>query len=147
MPKIKNQPKIIRVRKYNKFDSEADTCPTDNIDETNKRFSFKYIQLTQVFRVLSKLKNGKAVEIHNIPNKSLKLSKDIISNSLTGINASIINNLFPVDFKVGRVTPLFKGDSREDLNNYRPITVLPTIARIFERLIYNQLYTYFTENN
>ena len=127
---------------------QTDTCPMDNIAETNGRFSFKYIQPTQVFRVLSKLKNGKAVGIHNIPNKSLKLSKDIISNSLADIfNASIINNIFPVDLKIGRVTPLFKGDSREDLNNYRPITVLPTIARVFERLIYDQLYAYFTENS
>ena len=127
---------------------QTDTYPIDNVDETNKRFSFKYIQPTQVFWVLSKLKNGKAVRIHNIPNKSLKLSKDIISNSLADIfNASIINNLFPVDIKIGRVTPLFKGDSREDLNNHRPITVLPSIARIFERLMYNQIYSYFTENN
>ena len=57
---------------------QTDTCLIDNIDETNKRFSFKYIQPTQVFRVLSKLTNGKAVGIHNIPNKCLKLSKDII---------------------------------------------------------------------
>ena len=57
---------------------QTDTCPIDNIDETNKRVSFKYIQPTQVFRVLSKLKNGKAVGIHNILNKFLKLSKDII---------------------------------------------------------------------
>ena len=125
----------------------TDTCPINNIDERNKRFSFKYIQPTQVFHVLSKLKNGKAVGIHNILHKSLKFSKDIISNSLADIfNASIINNIFPVDFKSGRVTPLFKGDSREDLNNYRPITVLSTIARIFERLIYDQLYAYFTKN-
>ena len=54
---------------------QTDTCPIDNIDETNKRFSFKYIQPTQVYRVLSKLKNGKAVGVHSIPNKSLKLSK------------------------------------------------------------------------
>ena len=46
---------------------QTDTCPIDNIAETNERFSFKYIQPTQVFRVLSKLKNGKAVGIHNIP--------------------------------------------------------------------------------
>ena len=85
---------------------QTDTCPIDNIDETNKRFSFKYIQPTKVYQVLSKLKNGKAVGIHNIPNK---LSKDIISNSVAdNLNASIINNIFPVDFKIGGVTPLLK---------------------------------------
>ena len=40
----------------------------------------------------------------------------------------------------------FKSDNREDLNNYRPISVLPTVARVFERLIYEQLYNYFAEN-
>ena len=63
------------------------------------------------------------------------------------IENQFINNIFPVDFKIGRVAPLFKGVSRQDMNNYRPNTVLPTIARIFERLIYDQLYAYFTKNN
>ena len=72
-----------------------------NIAETKKRFSFKYIQPTHVFRVLSKLENG--------PNKSLKPSKDIISNSLADtFNASVINNIFSADLKIGIVTPLLK---------------------------------------
>ena len=80
-----------------------------NIAETKKRFSFKYIQPPHVFRVLSKLENGKAVGIHNIPNKSLKPSKDIISNSLADtFYASVINNIFPVDLKIGIVIPLLK---------------------------------------
>ena len=86
---------------------QTDTCPIDNIAETKKRSTFNHIQLIKVFRVLSKLKNGKAVGIQNIPNKSPKRSKDIISNSLADIfNESIISNIFPVDFKIGRVTPV-----------------------------------------
>ena len=118
---------------------QTDTCPIYNIAETNGRSSFKYIQPKFL---------GYCQNLKIIPNKSLKFYKDIISNSLADIfNASIINNIFPVDFKIGRVTPLFKGDSREDLNNYRPITVLPTIRRVFERLIYDQRYAYFAENS
>ena len=41
---------------------------------------------------------------------------------------------------------MFKSGDKEDLNNYRPVSVLPTIARIFERLLYNQLYDYSTAN-
>ena len=41
----------------------------------------------------------------------------------------------------------FKSGERNDPNNFRPISVLPTIARVFERLVYEQMYTYFTENN
>ena len=39
-----------------------------------------------------------------------------------------------------RVALICKSDDRDDLNNYRPISVLPTVARVFERLIYEQLY-------
>ena len=61
-------------------------------------------------------------------------------------NLSIETNTFPDDFKIGKVAPVFKSGDKEDLNNYRPISVPPTIARIFERLLYNQLYDYLTVN-
>ena len=41
---------------------------------------------------------------------------------------------------------IFKSGDKQDLNNYRSILVLPTIARIFEKLLYDQLYKYFTDN-
>ena len=43
--------------------------------------------------------------------------------------------------------PLFKRGDVCQLNNYRPISLLPTISKVFERVIYSQLYTYFSENN
>ena len=47
--------------------------------------------------------------------------------------------MFPDDLKTGKVAPVFKSGNRDNLNNYRPITVLPTIAKFFEKLIYPQL--------
>ena len=43
--------------------------------------------------------------------------------------------------------PLFKRGDVSQLNNYRPISLLPTISKVFERIIYSQLYAYFNENN
>ena len=43
--------------------------------------------------------------------------------------------------------PLFKRGDVNQLNNYRPISLLPTISKVFENIIYSQLYTYFNENN
>ena len=101
----------------------------------------------QVHKIISKLKNGKATGIHQMRNKLLKVSKELISSSLARIfNQCIQTNILPDDFKVGRVTPIFKSGDKEDLNNYRPISVLPTVARIFEKLLYEQLYKYFTDN-
>ena len=83
---------------------------------------------------LGQQKNWKATGIHNILSKSLKLSKDIIALSLTTIfNACIKERIFINDFKTRRVSPIFKSGRKDLPGNYRPVTVLPTIARIFER--------------
>ena len=58
-------------------------------------------------------------------------------------NLSISTKIFPDDLKV---VPVYKSGERENLNNYRPIAVLPTIARVFEKLLYRQLYSYLMNN-
>ena len=47
---------------------------------------------------------------------------------------------------MAKVSPIFKNGSKSDLNNYRPISVIPTVAKIFEKNIYDQLYQYLNEN-
>ena len=86
--------------------------------------------------------------MHNIPNIVLKASMNIISPSLCGIfTTAISSNQFIDELKIAKVAAVFKAGERDDLNNYRLISVLPTIARVFEKLIYKQLYEYFTVNN
>ena len=48
--------------------------------------------------------------------------------------------------KLARVVPIFKSGQSNDRSNYRPISVLPFLSRIFEKLIYNQLYDYLDKN-
>ena len=123
----------------------------DYLSKTGKftsRFRFKKIHPKSVFAILSKFKNGKASGMSMIPNKILKSAKHIISESLTDIfNASLESNTFPDDLKVAGVTPIFKNGERNDLQNYRPISVLCTVARILEKLIYQPLYDYLMENS
>ena len=61
-------------------------------------------------------------------------------------NLSISTKIFPDNLKVLKVVPLCKSGERENLNNYRPIAVLPTIARVFEKPLYRQLYSYLMNN-
>ena len=58
----------------------------------------------------------------------------------------LITGIFPERIKIAKVLPLYKKDDKELLNNYRPISLLPVISKIFERIIYNQLYSYFEIN-
>ena len=61
----------------------------------------------------------------------------------------ITTGIFPDSFKISKITPLFKKGDVSLLSNYcnRPISLLPTISKIFERVLYNQLYEYFNSNN
>ena len=58
---------------------------------------------------------------------------------------SIDSNRFPSDWKTARVIPLFKNGQRSVLDNYRPISILPVVSKIMERLLYNQISDYFTK--
>ena len=61
-------------------------------------------------------------------------------------NLSIEKGIFPDDLKIAKVTPIYKADDKSNLSNYRPISVLSCFSKILERIMYNRLYQYLTEN-
>ena len=146
---------------FNKFFAEigpqlANKIPRSGINhsfenyltKTNSKFSFEEISSFDVQQLLSELDTSKANGLDNIPARLLKDCPDLISESLTQIfNESINQGLFPVDWKKARVTPIYKNSGeRNDPSNYRPISVIPIIAKLIERVVYNQLYEYFINN-
>ena len=97
---------------------------------------------------MTKLKNGKASGMDMMSDKFIKVARNIIALSLCDIfNSSIEKKVFPHDFKTAVVTPIFKSGEVDNLGNYRPISVLSTIAQIFEKLLYTQLYQFLTDND
>ena len=59
-----------------------------------------------------------------------------------------MTGIFPDEWKSARVTQLYKtSGKRSDPPNYRPISIIPVVAKVFERIIYDQLYHYLTKNN
>ena len=121
--------------------------PTTHMKSVEAKSSFKPISVPQVIRIIKKLLNSKATGIHGIPNKTLKETADIIGPSLTDIfNFSVLIKVFPDDLKIGKVASVYKSGDKDDLNNYRPISVLPTVARVFEKILYGQVYDHFTSN-
>ena len=126
----------------------TDINPTQFLKEAKTKFQFKQIKVEEVFRVINKLVNVKTVRTHAIPNRSLKEANNLISPSLCEIfNCAIKTKTYPDDLNIATTTPLFKTDDKEEMNNYRPISVTPTVAHVFERLVYNQIYKYLNKNN
>ena len=77
-----------------------------------------------MIKLLEKLINSKATGIHDIPNRALKDSAEIIAPSLTDIfNFSVASKVFPDDLKVGKIAPVHRSGDKDQLNNYRPVSV------------------------
>ena len=73
---------------------------------------------------------------------------DLISVYLRDLfNKSLLSGVLPDDWKCARVTPLFKQGEASDLNNYRPISVISVIAKVFERIVYDQLYNFLSDED
>ena len=101
-----------------------------------------------MFSLLSKLCKSKATHLDRISPELLRVCPDLIAESLCTIfNRSINTGILPTDWKSSKVIPLFKKGERRDLNNYRPISIIPVVAKVFERIIYNQVYGFLVDNN
>ena len=114
---------------------------------TLKKFAFKKINDNEVLSIINKLKNKKSRGADNISNQLLKTIKQELCKPLTIIiNQMIETGVYPEKFKILKITPIYKKNERTNIANYRPISLLPTLSKIFERVIHTQLYTYFDEN-
>ena len=110
-------------------------------------FHIPHVSASFIQQQLQNLKTNKATGIDDISAKYLKLSASVVSQPLaTILNLSITNGIFPDDLKKAKVTPIFKKGEKHDINNYRPISVLPIITGIFERYISTCLIGFLDEH-
>ena len=97
---------------------------------------------------IAQIKTNKSPGIDCISAKLLKDAGDTISESLANIfNLSLQSGIFPDDWKLARITPIYKDGSKTQCGNYRPISVISIVAKVFEKLVCNQLRFFMKENN
>ena len=111
-------------------------------------FEIDLITPYEVSLIIDKLDINKASGVDRIGPRILKLCKDSISEVLASlINSCISSGVFPDTLKIASVIPLHKGGAKDDPNNYRPISLLPTISKIIERHVVNKLNDYLKKTN
>jgi hypothetical protein len=96
----------------------------------------------EVGDIIKKLQNGKSSDI---PITVIKKAAPILAPTLT-VHLNHLMNLgkFPDELKLGKITPIYKKDNKELLENYRPVSTLPIFGKIFEKVIYTRIYSYFS---
>ena len=116
--------------------------------KSNDNFSFRPVSVTLVYNLLVKLSTSKATGMDNIAAKALKMAAPAVALSLTEIfNMSIDTQQFPSELKTAKAIPLFKKGQRSLLDNYRPILILLVVSKLMERILYDQIYEYFDQQN
>ena len=113
------------------------------MNNCNTRFHFENIEDQHIRDAIAKIKTSKGFGNYSISSYFLKLALPAVRKSLTYLfNRSINQCKFPTTWKIARVTPMFKDGDKKAKENYRPISVLPFICRLFEKKIYSPLYVY-----
>ena len=111
-------------------------------------FSIPFITSDQVLSYIRILDPSKATGLDGLGPRIIKLAANSISPFIaTLINKSIISGTFPSQLKYAKVFPVFKGGSKSDPSNYRPISILPTISKIFEKHVNKHLMNYLNKYN
>ncbi len=111
-------------------------------------FDLKSVTDDEVANAISRLSSSRASGPDQITSFMLKSGRSAITPVLTHLfNLSLRKKSFPQSWKSAKVTPLYKSGPRDSPDNYRPISVLPTIGKVIERLVHSQCQKYLTENN
>ena len=102
----------------------------------------------EIEKIISNLPNKKSSGFDNIDNIILKSIKNVISDKLSSIfNESMLNGIFPEQMKLAEVVPLYKSKERYLISNYRPISLLITLSKILEKVIYKRTYQFLNQND
>ena len=108
-------------------------------------FSFVTVSEAEVCSLMLDLEDG-AAGYDEIPAKVIKYALTFISQPLTHIiNRSLLTGVVPSRLKIARVTPIFKKGSKQLFSNYCPISVLPVISKVLEKIVHIQLSSFLNE--
>ena len=119
-----------------------------DINQLKSTFAFKSIQVQHVSHAIGKNTSSKSFRNDNISSYFLKFAFPYIKYSLVlFFNTSIESSQLPDKWKIARITPIFKEGDKAYKENYQPIYILPVVAGLFEKLIFDQLYNYLNKNN
>ena len=157
--KIQDKQEI--VNEFNKFYVNVGPDLAATIDTHNKKpfndyltktitssFNFHLYELEDTEKLIKSLKTKESFGYDGISVKLLKsISPGIILPLTLILNQSLITGIFPDTLKVAKVIPLYKKEDRCIVGNYRPVSLLNALSKVFERAAYNQLYSYFKTNN
>ena len=125
--------------------SDCTEVPVPNI---NTEFSLKEITVSELHSAFKDLKSSNSCGVDGLTTRLLRQAGNIIFAPLLHIvNTSIAQGCFPNCWKTSSITPLYKENDPTKPENYRPISILPCLGKLLEKIVHQQLYQYISTNN
>ena len=116
-------------------------------NSNSKTCFFKPTDEAEITKLIKKLGSRKSAGHDGIKSDVIKMVANEISYPLKLLfNKSLANGSVPDELKIAKVVPIYKKDSPECFGNYRPVSVLPCLSKILERIVYNRTYDFLTKN-
>ena len=117
----------------------------DKIASSKPTFEFTHVVPEYIFDVLSKLNARKATGVDNIPSKLLKCGAGTICHPITYLfNKCVTDKVFPNALKSAEVSPILKKGDVMNKKNYRPVSVLPCVSKVFEKIMIEQMSVFLS---
>ena len=114
----------------------------------SSKFKLAQVSKEHILEILQTMDPNKAAGIDEISGKFLKDGSEILAKPISQIcNLSIKKSKFPSQCKIAKVTPLFKKGSKTDPKNYRPISLLPIISKVIEKVVHEQTEHFLHQSN
>ena len=102
----------------------------------------------EVRQIIGQMKASNSTGWDNIPINVIKANATTLAPILAHLfNKSMLQGIFPDSLKIDKIIPIFKAGCRLEIKNYRPISILPSLSKIFEKIFYKRLYAHFHVNN
>ena len=128
--------------------SSSSELPSKLKHLTQSHLSLMTFSTDDIAKMIQNLDHNKAHGHDQVSIRMLKLCSNSICKPLKIIfNRCLETSTFPNDWKKGNVVPVFKKGDKQILKNYRPISLLPVCGKIFEKLIFNEMFKFFIEND
>ena len=120
---------------------------TEIMEDKTCKLRINHVTLLKVTKVLKSLSNSRSCGVDELDNFSVKLAAGHISKPLHYIiTLSIMQNKFPSGWKYSKVLPLHKKEDQLESKKYRPVSILSPLSKVLEKIVYEQIYEYFSQN-
>ena len=123
-------------------------CPSQQYFVTNERLSSIVFDDQDIIKIIRALNINKSHGHDDISIRMINICDSALAKPLSIIfNNCIKTEIFPYTWKKSNVIPVHEKNDKQLINNYRPVSLLPIFGKMFERIIFNNIYRYLDEHN